>query len=210
MTSSEGQVTEYRGPFMVRLKECRAAGEEQGAAKLRLMFHPLAGEAIIRGDHYTISHPWVCALKDPLARWLVTLLTERFRGASKYKLSDAVAGKNPAGYTLSLETVLTRSGLGEVDRAQAVDRVRAALVDLYAHGFLGDAKRPASLLVKSRLSKEAHEERAREAGQVTFGESITRVSRKGRPGVQSATWTLAPTNLLAEHIIAGNVERKNK
>ncbi len=208
VTSPDGQVIEYRGPFLVRLKERRAAGDEQDAATLRLMVHPLAGEAIIRGDHYAISHPWVCELTDPLARWMVTLLTERFRGAAKFRLSDSVAGKTPASYSLSLDTVLSRSGL-DLDKAKSVERVRQALAELYVHGFLGDAERPASLLVSAR-SAEMRAERARDVGQVRFGETLTKSAPKtGRPGIESATWKLCPTNLLAEQIIAGNIERKN-
>ena len=223
ITDDDGSCVEYRGPFLLRMKERRESGSAPEDSRLRLLFHQFAAEAILSGDHYAIAHPWVSGLKDGLSRWIVNVMTERFRGASKFKLAD-FGSAGPSGYTLSLQAVLERSGIEIADKSKAIERVREALRELYVAGFIGEQNDVMSLKVEAhRKSADFLETLKKKPGSYippslvtqreervagcAFGESIQRESGKGRPKITNATWNLVPTDLFAEMIISGNVER---
>ena len=172
-------VGELSGPILridARRKERRE--DEKGEKEMYLAYwHPLIAEAILSGDHFLLDNG-ILRLKDPLARWILNRLNARYRQAAK---DDAISGK---GYTLSLETILAESGIEvEVRLRATIERIRSALAELQAQGFLSSIPHP-------------------------YEESPTYEHTATKPKVVGMTWVLFPSRNCAQNVIDGNKEAK--
>jgi hypothetical protein len=144
-------------------------------SKVSVDYHPLATQAIINLAFYPVNYKRVMSLASPLARWLATRLSHRFRQATKTAFVDG------AGYQISLETILSESGIARAVRLRDnAATVRQALDQMLAEGVL-HAMRP-------------------------YDESLTYGATKGRKKVLGVVWLLFPSRQFAQEIIQGNVQ----
>ena len=111
--------------------------DESGkGSKVSVDYHPLATQAIINLAFYPINYRRVMSMTSPLARWLATRLSHRFRQATKTAFFDG------ASYQISLETILNESGIARVSRLRDnVATVRQALAQMVKEDVL-HAMRP--------------------------------------------------------------------
>ena len=112
-------------------------GDESGRqSKVSVDYHPLATHAIINLAFFPINYRRVMSLASPLARWLATRLSHRFRQATKTAFLDNVS------YQISLETILGESGIARASRLRDnVATVRQALAQMVKEEVL-HAMRP--------------------------------------------------------------------
>ena len=125
---------------------------------------------------FPVDNQAVIALCLPLARWLLTRLSHRFRQADQADSFTATSG-----YNLSLATILAESGIQNEKRQRAViERVREALNELHRAGHLQEHK--------------------------PFDEDVRHApaTGRGRPAVSDVVWTLYPSYTLVDKIITGN------
>ena len=111
--------------------------DESGqGSKVSVDYHPLATQAIINLAFYPINYPRVMSMASPLARWLATRLSHRFRQATKTAFVDG------GSYQISLETILSESGIAKASRLRDnVATVRQALAQMVKENVL-HAMRP--------------------------------------------------------------------
>ena len=111
--------------------------DESGqGSKVSVDYHPLATQAIINLAFYPINYQRVMSMASPLARWLATRLSHRFRQATKTAFVDG------GSYQISLETILSESGIAKASRLRDnVATVRQALAQMVKENVL-HAMRP--------------------------------------------------------------------
>ena len=111
--------------------------DESGqGSKVSVDYHPLATQAIINLAFYPINYQRVMSMASPLARWLATRLSHRFRQATKTAFVDG------GSYQISLETILSESGIAKASRLRDnVATVRQALTQMVKENVL-HAMRP--------------------------------------------------------------------
>ena len=106
------------------------------SSKVSVDYHPLATQAIINLAFYPINYQRVMSMASPLARWLATRLSHRFRQATKTAFVDG------GSYQISLETILSESGIARASRLRDnVATVREALAQMVKGNVL-HAMRP--------------------------------------------------------------------
>lgn len=100
-------------------------------SKVSVDYHPLATQAIVSLAFYPINYQRVMSMASPLARWLATRLSHRFRQATKTAFFDG------GSYQISLETILSESGIARASRLRDnVATVRQALVQMVKEDVL--------------------------------------------------------------------------
>ncbi len=106
--------------------------DESGqSSKVSVDYHPLATQAIINLAFYPINYQRVMSMASPLARWLATRLSHRFRQATKTAFVDG------GSYQISLETILSESGIARASRLRDnVATVRQALTQMIKENVL--------------------------------------------------------------------------
>ncbi len=101
------------------------------SSEVSVDYHPLATQAIINLAFYPINYQRVMSMASPLARWLATRLSHRFRQATKTAFVDG------GSYQISLETILIESGIAKASRLRDnVATVRQALTQMVKEGVL--------------------------------------------------------------------------
>ncbi len=101
------------------------------SSKVSVDYHPLATQAIINLAFYPINYQRVMSMASPLARWLATRLSHRFRQATKTAFVDG------GSYQISLETILSESGIARASRLRDnVATVREALAQMVKENML--------------------------------------------------------------------------
>jgi hypothetical protein len=166
-----------KGPYPLLYIEYRRKRDDQDGQRsyYRASFPPIASHAILSAAWYPINYGRLMQLRSPLARWIAERMNLAYRQAEKN------APFKRRGYFLYLSRVLAESGIvPEARLRDNAQRVRHALTELQNTGFLS--------LIDPYL-EEASYEKAR---------------RRGRPTLREIRWTLYPSNVFAEEIIAGN------
>ena len=156
--------------------------KDEGGERSRVAvdYHPLATNAIVNLAFYPINYRRVMSLPSPLARWLVTRMSHRFRQASKHSVID---GTN---YQISLTTIFAESGVARPERPyDSLRTVRQALAQL----------------VKENVLHELHPYDE----EVSYGAPS---ATGGRRAVTEAVWKLFPSRQFAQEIIEGNIQMK--
>lgn len=172
-------VGELRDPILRISKVLKAKrGDAKGEKTVYEAFwHPLIAESILAADHFLLD-AGITRLTDPLARWVLNRMNARYRQASK---DDGYAKR---GYTLSLDTILTESGIEPERRLRGtIERVRKALNELQAHDYLNN------------LGDH-------------YAEKPTYETTSGRPKIVNMTWVLFPSREFAQTVIEGNREAR--
>ena len=101
------------------------------SSKVSVDYHPLATQAIINLAFYPINYQRVMSMASPLARWLATRLSHRFRQATKTAFVDG------GSYQISLETILSESGIARASRLRDnLATVREALTQMVKENVL--------------------------------------------------------------------------
>ncbi len=101
------------------------------SSRVSVDYHPLATQAIINLAFYPINYQRVMSMASPLARWLATRLSHRFRQATKTAFVDG------GSYQISLETILSESGIARASRLRDnVATVREALAQMVKENVL--------------------------------------------------------------------------
>lgn len=149
-------------------------------SRVSVDYHPLATDAIINMAFYPINYQRVMSLGSPLARWLVTRMSHRFRQATKTSVMD---GSN---YQISLETILNESGIARSKRLpDNILVVREALAQMTKENVL-HALRPFEEVVSHAPAK----------------------TQRGRPAISDVLWRLYPSRQFGQEIIEGNVQMR--
>jgi hypothetical protein len=139
------------------------------------LLNPIATNAILQLRCWPIDNARVLRLAMPLARWLITRLSNRYRQANE---ANAITGQ---GYHLMLSTILTESGMIPEKRTRdSIDRVREALRELTAADYFSEWKPYTEDIVYT-----------------TIGSTRQR-------SIIDVKWTFFPSNNLSDHIINGN------
>jgi hypothetical protein len=122
-------------PLMTVSKKARH-GDKTGRQWIYTVdFHPLAVRAILLGAWQAINYKRVMELEQPLARWIVTRMNNRFRQAPSWKERLRLG---ESGYTLTLTRILAESGIRpEKHVSRTISRIEEALKELSERGFLG-------------------------------------------------------------------------
>jgi hypothetical protein len=163
--------------------EKRKRGDETGKEQIYTVdFHPLAVQSILSGGWQTINYNRLMALEEPLSRWIISRMNNRFRQARGLK-ERMLLGEN--GYTLTLNMVKNESGIqfdGDVSRL--IKRIENAIKKLCSGSdpFLG------------RFEKE-----------IIYGDAGL---RGGRPKTLDVHWILFPSPRFASEIVSDNQNRK--
>lgn len=120
------------GPILQNLRRQNPRTDADGSRSfVSVDYHPLATKAILEQAYKPINYARVMRLALPLARWIITRMSHRYRQAAR---GDAWDGR---GYCLTLSRVLAESGIAAEERQRnTVDRVRSALQELKERGFL--------------------------------------------------------------------------
>lgn len=123
-------------PILQNLRRQQPKGDTEGTRSyISVDYHPLATKAIIDQAYKPINYTRVMRVGLPLARWIITRMSQRYRQASR---NDMVEGR---GYILTLSRVLAESGITAEERQRnSIDRVRQALKELKQQGFLHPMK----------------------------------------------------------------------
>ena len=121
-------------PLMTVSKKARRGDKTGRQWTYTVDFHPLAVRAILSGAWQTINYTRVMELEQPLARWIVTRMNNRFRQAPTWK-ERVRCGER--GYTLTLIRILAESGIRpDKEVSHTIRRVESALTELCERGFL--------------------------------------------------------------------------
>ncbi len=125
-----------QAPILQNLRRQQPKGDVDGSRSyISVDYHPLATKAIIDQAYKPINYTRVMRVGLPLARWIITRMSQRYRQASR---QDMVEGR---GYILTLSRVLAESGITAEERQRnTIDRVRQALKELKEQGFLHPMK----------------------------------------------------------------------
>lgn len=166
-----------KGPYPLLYIEYRRKRDDQDGQRsyYRAVFPPMASRAILSAAWYPINYGRLMQLRTPLARWIAERMNHSYRQAEKH------ATLKGRGYYLYLSRILAESGIvPEARLRDNAQRVRQSLTELQQTGFLS--------IIDPYLEEPFYENS----------------KRRGRPTLKDIRWTLYPSNVFAEEIIAGN------
>ena len=142
--------------------------------------NPMATSAILNFRCWPIDNARLLKLSLPLARWLITRISNRYRQADQM---DILTG---ASYHLMLSTILRESGIEREPRLRnSIARVRAAIKECTEAGYFAEFK-------------PYTEEICPAAGS----------NRKD--AIADVKWTFFPSGVLIDNIVNGNDTMKSR